>query len=307
MSFIPNKLHFIWVGTQLPRVNAQNMLKWMFANVLYEVFLWTESAQIESTAGTVANALGDYVLEGRVENIKIEQVPVGVIVHVDTPENIPYTMTIAAITSVPAIGGDATILFEELETMRNYGAASDILRLWILYEHGGVYLDFDVFPQQNVPLPLCIHAPREILFASTNRSFYALNNCIIAGGQRSSKLLSLAQIVTYNYSAYYEEEEEGSGVWAVGREALDMESELVLFREKVRQAEAGSAAEIYWKHKLSGVLSLPTVSRTGPLYIARWLFRYENVQPASEESLLYSFQYQTQYVFTICYDNSWMK
>jgi len=49
------------------------------------------------------------------------------------------------------------------EAARNYGAASDLLRLWLVYAYGGIYMDVDDEFANEVPMGACLKASADDL------------------------------------------------------------------------------------------------------------------------------------------------
>lgn len=115
MPNIPKKLHFIWMGKDLPRKYLRNIAFWARRNSSYQVHLWTNKA-MRIHASMVANddipSFKHFVRD--TEELRIQ----------------PYLKSL--------------ILREMNGPFNNYAAASDMLRLAILQTEGGVYLDTDV-------------------------------------------------------------------------------------------------------------------------------------------------------------------
>jgi hypothetical protein len=139
---IPPKLHFIWVGNSIPLGGAADngqraqliqgwqsalqsmtsiITRWRRGLSAWQFHLWVEDRSIEDDAR-----------QGFQRN--------GVVVH-----------NISELAPPRGSSDWYTFMCSELFGQRpNFGAASDILRLAILYQHGGVYTDFDNFPGQSI-------------------------------------------------------------------------------------------------------------------------------------------------------------
>ncbi|WP_027720870.1 TcdA/TcdB catalytic glycosyltransferase domain-containing protein [Maridesulfovibrio zosterae] len=161
-TIIPNKIHFIWVGNEVPNPQARNLAKWAMENPQYEgVWLWTNTSNIERNADIIANILREYP---NVERVTALTDIIGVkklIVFRNDTRNL-IAINIRSISTLHALGNPSH-LYEELTHWKNYGAVSDIIRIWALHAKGGIYLDFDTY-STGAPLPTNINAPFNIHF-----------------------------------------------------------------------------------------------------------------------------------------------
>ena len=131
MTLCPQHLHLIWLGSMpvntTERPHRRRLLEWKELNPDWTVYCWSDRTGREYeqlTAWCEANGL----------------------VH-------------RSIFDANAIlwGDERTIVYQQIEK-GFYANASDLLRLRLLYQLGGVYVDIDVEPQQfpSLELPLGI-------------------------------------------------------------------------------------------------------------------------------------------------------
>lgn len=170
---VPKKMHFIWIGGPIPQIFADNIKKWKEKNPDYEVHLWIDTAasnpnQIDAVEKAANDAVAD--IGGEIHNLSEPKHP-----YFDAQsKNMNYYND--------EITGES----------RNLAAASDILRMEILFREGGVYIDTDLPP--NKPLG-DIHAPLGFV-KSTNFSNDFL--CAIPGADLTDKFRNK---ITQNYSS----------------------------------------------------------------------------------------------------------
>jgi hypothetical protein len=195
---IPTKMHFVWVGNRIPLggtidngQKAQLIRDWQSAlqsmsslisrwrNGLpaWEFHLWVEDRSIED------NARQDFTRRG-------------VIVH-DIGELAPDRGSSDWYTFV------CTELFG---TRPNFGAASDILRLAILYKYGGVYTDFDNFPGPVVS-KLNTLVAREDVLVGLYPDPTVFCNAVLGARAGSSFIRDYLNCVVEEYRAMY------TGTW----------------------------------------------------------------------------------------------
>lgn len=129
MAQVPQQLHLIWLGSMPPnssqRPYRRRLVEWTAHNPSWAVHLWTDHV------GREAQQMAVWCIENGVVHHSIA----------DTEE---------------VLWGDEHSTVVEQVHKGFYANASDILRLRILYQLGGVYVDFDVEPISlpTVDLPL---------------------------------------------------------------------------------------------------------------------------------------------------------
>jgi len=134
---VPKVLHFIWMGKQLPQKYVDNIRNLSAINPDYKIKIWTDrGAQTELAMASNEGARFSY------EVIQID----------------PYLKEKLRLQKL-ANGVDSEYknlkklihyFYREKEGLySNYAAASDILRILILEDHGGIYLDTDLISGQK--------------------------------------------------------------------------------------------------------------------------------------------------------------
>lgn len=127
---IPKKLHFIWLGGELPEKYFRNITSFIVHNYDYEVTLYIEK-EIHYY-NTLYKAGHSSLWNKRIKLEKLENV------CREIYKFIPETRKLT------------TCLYQELiGNFCNKSAAADILRLFVLYLYGGVYLDVDLSVKFN--------------------------------------------------------------------------------------------------------------------------------------------------------------
>lgn len=139
-SDIPRFLHFVWVGhTSMPESLAQRVV----LNALR-----TPGFRTIVHADMATPALLSMLRE------RFRQVP---------------WITVISLRTEPSFEGFASHPvyphYEAFmcEATRNYGAASDLLRLWLVYAYGGIYMDVDDEFVNEVPIEACLKASADDL------------------------------------------------------------------------------------------------------------------------------------------------
>ncbi|HSX20485.1 MAG TPA: glycosyltransferase [Gammaproteobacteria bacterium] len=147
--YIPRELHLIWIGGNMPKDYLANLqhLASLCENIqpVYEVNIWTDAgsrqanaAQFKQIAGLTVRHIEGELLKNLLSN------------------DSPYT-------DIEKKHFLKWMLFEYLAPA-NYAAVSDLLRIEILRQHGGLYLDTDTFITSTIT---------EKKFAATLRSMFA--------------------------------------------------------------------------------------------------------------------------------------
>lgn len=134
---IPKIIHFIWAGGTkiLPKKNLKNIIEWKRRNPDFKIMLWVDYASTSE-------------LERRYHDLYLEIQQDGQrAVWPDWAEVLIFE-NISELQQSPAYN----IVRYEIDRFNpNYGVSSDLLRYTILFNHGGVYFDSDVYPS-NLPL-----------------------------------------------------------------------------------------------------------------------------------------------------------
>ena len=128
MLSLPHNLHLFWLGSVPPNNNEypyrRRILQWQELNPLWDITLWTN---LEDT-----------------ELAQLQQWCDGVGIELASVWDIEF-------------GSERTVVLQSLHR-RFWATAVDLLRLRVLYQFGGMYVDFDVEPREipEFHLPLGI-------------------------------------------------------------------------------------------------------------------------------------------------------
>ncbi|MDX7987307.1 hypothetical protein FE392_08175 [Xenorhabdus sp. 12] len=224
---IPKKIHYFWVGNNIPEKFMENIIKMKLANPGFEVHLWTNNNSLFlNTFRSMTKSFGE-IFGCEFDKIRYGSNEVLIRNIKDAFELLnkdPLILIGAALTSEPQ-----EINFLILESLfyrnihgyyKNYALASDIARLVILYVEGGIYLDVDVelklnskdpisdllkttkakFKDNCAPLDIAfgdITAGKEPTGALENKAWVYNSfggNAIIAAPPKSKKILALLRL-----------------------------------------------------------------------------------------------------------------
>lgn len=124
------KLHVVWLGSDLNRANSRNLPDWKVVSGL-EKYIWYDSRILTETQlienENYVRSIGfipvDISKEKLFESVEIERI---------------YMMETGQLERP---GVDKSSM-----SIRNWGMASDIVRMLILKQHGGFYCDSDIVP-----------------------------------------------------------------------------------------------------------------------------------------------------------------
>ena len=295
-AIIPNRLHFIWLGARLPEKYAANLLSWLIANPAYEVHLWTESGMVDVNREAVLDALKTRDDYHPLLNVTTADVFDGKLLTFEGKDPIPHQLLIQTIATVPAIS-DPGLLYEEMSAWKNYGAASDILRLWVLHHRGGIYMDFDTEMDGGKPLPLLIRAPLGILFADFHDGTKTwVCNAIMAAAENSPNVLESAKALEKAYDTHYPE----------NRLSRCITTEHLMGLNKVIEARHEHAIGGRYAHMLSATIGVymanPTYERGASIVTGGIGCEFV---PAIYNDI--SFQKQSGYNPILRSDDSWQK
>ncbi|BEL89689.1 TcdA/TcdB catalytic glycosyltransferase domain-containing protein [Serratia marcescens] len=178
-SSVPNILHFVWIG-DLNEVNTHYIDIWKKTNKDKQIFFWYD--QDSSLCHLLNNAIRDFVSVKKIKNkdkaeLKIKnhafkhiypKIKAGfsfdeLVIEFLTKHKIPYQRPPKAIEDAwfgnrGFIKKSITELFcndfddfmkyyyYEIILRHNIASASDIVRLLIIYQYGGTYIDVDTLP-----------------------------------------------------------------------------------------------------------------------------------------------------------------
>ena len=317
MSRIENNIHFIWIGTDIPDDRLNVLLLWLGRTGTYSFYLWTDPHRTEEYARRVAELCKTSELIASRATLQIRARDVGHTLVIENHRHAQTYLHVLAYTTLPALN-DPALLYEEIYTWRNYGAASDFLRIWALHQKGGVYLDLDTYPGSGALRPN-LSAPRDILFARTSSAGKKmLTNAIIACSARNPALLDLSASIDWSYEEEFPTASFGT------REVTDAHWKRFAEAESRREMMRSGKYKLLAKNALGYVMGNPTINRSGPGKIREWIGQREgspvdewldspvdpNVQPrlySEWTESLYCFQDQTGYDPIILSKQSWVQ
>lgn len=145
-KLIPKKLHAIWVGGILRDAGKNNIAAWKKLNPEYEANVWIDSSTYLVGDSPEAKKQKEEYLQFKkwAKDNKINILDI----NPNSTEKDPYV--IKRPTMFEGMKSAKYYADELKDPGSNYAAASDILRVEILYHEGGVYFDAeDIFPNQS--------------------------------------------------------------------------------------------------------------------------------------------------------------
>lgn len=185
---IPRKIHVIWLGTKLPPqylANLQDLAKLCTSTASgCELNLWTDNASRHINAEALLTLSG----------MKIR--------HIESDLLANFNGTDSQYNTQDKLNFLRWVNFEYSKPA-NYAALSDLFRIEILRQAGGLYLDTDVTLKANAARHFEKHL--NALFAavennggfSCNRNAYITNNNIIIASNEPEVAASLQALVRY--------------------------------------------------------------------------------------------------------------
>lgn len=136
-----NHIHFIWLGSSLNEKTAKNIPKWVATNkdCGFDIYIWYDSKLItreeEEVTHDYVNSLGENLLLCDIRKYDIMNIAI----------NNDVVKTIEAYNYESGIWPRAQVN-PEARKIVNWGFASDVLRMLILYKYQGFYMDLDMEP-----------------------------------------------------------------------------------------------------------------------------------------------------------------
>jgi mannosyltransferase OCH1-like enzyme len=187
----PIKVHFIWVGNIIPEQYLRNIIDWRNLNPDIMFFLWIDYRTIRETKRNTINFYNKLIEH----NIKL--LDVSDVFRQITNDQMLQNTTLIYETEVGlrprVLLGDENIILNNMNT-KNYGMASDILRILIVKYYGGFYLDTDLVP--TIITQLIPKKKTDFLYASFNNMF---SNQLIYFNSSNYKIINdIIQFITNN-------------------------------------------------------------------------------------------------------------
>lgn len=256
MKAIPRVIHIIWIGGDIPPRNRECILTFVHNNPHWKINLWIDANQLLTgerrrlvkakhgdnvtveTWKNVANRVGDggdgatikYLdkyLDMRGEELQgLRMKQVNSIMNFCSSNGIK----LCEVQRDLKMGRNAAIYRQELVNRgANFGAASDILRIEILLQHGGVYVDTDVeckkplqdirchqsYPRFAAVSPVWVNGVKEEEWKSNDwwqHNFKGqmapkISNSIIASHPGSKGLKSYKNLINSNFKKMLSKDE----------------------------------------------------------------------------------------------------
>ncbi len=172
---IPKFIHWVWYGKDISPIFVANMQRVILDNPDYNFFIWSDRP------GVLHNTIA------RMDGISSELM--------SEVEVLDPMHALCAIEDEGVRKHISSIVARELGgPLRNYAAASDVVRLLILNCYGGIYMDADV--EINYSLD-DLSAPRGVMFLPSTRNLFS--NAIIAASENNKLLYQCLKKVAYYY------------------------------------------------------------------------------------------------------------
>jgi len=335
---IPSKVHFIWLGSNIPRDYAENILNWSMQNPTYEIHVWVQQQMIDTNVEIFIEEFRQINTASPIIHEDVVEEFTGKLINIYRAADAPVQIFVDIIGLVPPLSDPGT-LFQEIATYKNYGAASDILRIWILHFQGGIYVDCDISPPFS-PLNVEIQAPKGILFAITYGIDGELGpyNAVVAANAQQPALQELALFLQAGYGEtekiiqrgepypserqqYMKNIDDRRAVFRAAKEKLvqlegvsELEEKHAAFDPVPKGAyrplpEPEQIKEDYHKAfvELYNAMAIDTVMTTGPARIRAWVEQREGGTLDNATISLYNFQEQSKCFLELDSHMSWIK
>ena len=180
-SLIPKKIHFIWLGKLLSEEGRDNLVHWRKTNPDYDINLWVDSALFPDNFEE-ENQYIHFMEWAKANNIRIRDVKE---IHDEMYNKDFYDDAVLGLNA-------------------NFGEASDIARLEILYLEGGIYFDAkDIFPDQ----PMGEIKAKNGFLCHILPEDAKINNDILAATPRNNIIQEIRKKINENYIHLFNQEE----------------------------------------------------------------------------------------------------
>lgn len=129
MPDVPMTIHFVWVGGPIPDKYVENIKHWMAKNPDYTAKLWID------TAATAPEKIAEAISKATIPNI--------VMCNLNRPSDDKKDQWLSPSPLLSFYQDEVT------GKDANYAAACDLIRLKILGDEGGIYIDVDTLPGEE--------------------------------------------------------------------------------------------------------------------------------------------------------------
>lgn len=207
-SYIDNKIHFVWVGGIIPENCVKEIFRCLNVNCeAYDIFLWTDRPQENGSAMQVLIEKyygGERGLKSNVQPAESGRLVLNINYDVQKlkifTKNKEQKIKIIDVEELASVVGVLMHKYHDALSpeIRNYGRASDILRLGILSEMGGIYMDTDV--ESIAPLPKKIYADDDFLMGYGQAGRASFTNAVMAAPANSDFITQLMASILRMYT-----------------------------------------------------------------------------------------------------------
>lgn len=202
MPFVPKKLHAVWLGDILKDEGKKNIADWAYKNPDYEANIWIDSSTFltgdSKEAITQKKAYLEFKTWAKAHNIWINDI--------NPLSNDPDPRVRHQSALFNHMENKANYQNELINPGSNYAAASDILRVEILYHLGGVYIDADDLHTGLYPLgSLDVSDQAGILLHVCGNK---LNNDLIASIPKGKVISTYRDAIKNNYQIHYQRDQK---------------------------------------------------------------------------------------------------
>jgi mannosyltransferase OCH1-like enzyme len=204
MSKVPKKLHAIWLGGILEQPCKKNIEDWKNKNPDYEMNVWIDSSTYLTSNSEESRQQKDQYIQfknwAKTNKIIINDI------NPNSQDSDPNLVKRPAIFK--GMPNKKYYLDELRDPGSNYAAASDILRVELLYQEGGVYFDAkDVYPAQPLG-SLEVSEEEGILVRGWgNSSIRSVNNDLMASIPAGNTISAYRQAIKEKYAELYSKDE----------------------------------------------------------------------------------------------------
>lgn len=176
ITSIPNSIHFIWLGSFLRTMHQSRILEWKRMNPEHEITLWIDKQLIDHETYQQFKVFCDN------HSISLKEVAT---LHYLMDESVRQWLT--------------RLLAEEI---KNYGAISDLYRIYLIKEAGGWYFDTDVIPLLPLPINLILNYGFAINATDDGNEVNFISPSIIVTSVKNS-FLDAAFNITILYAQHF--------------------------------------------------------------------------------------------------------
>lgn len=180
---VPNTINIIWFGSFLREPHQKRILDWKRINPEYKINIWISREMINQDIFEKFNQFCNS------HSISLQEA-----------EDLHYLMN------------DSVLLWLKLlkaEGIKNYGAISDLYRLYVLRAEGGWYFDTDIIPLLPLPVDLsleygfainCVDDSKKVTFISPSVIVSSLKNAFLDNSCSVDALFAQSCMHDFNFA-----------------------------------------------------------------------------------------------------------